>query len=92
MKKSICISALLVLLPLSVAQADLEFSPFPFKVAGPTMADVLDETQPVEGSSTLLSNTLVQSDAEVPVVSLEGSPSLEVGHGVLHEGGISSGG
>lgn len=85
MKKSIFVSALLVLLPLSAVQADLEFSPFPFKTAGPT----LPEGNPFVGVGTFI----VDNDGvEIPGIRLKDDGSLGDGSAILPNGGIVSGG
>ena len=89
MKKNIFVSALLVLLSLSAAQADLEFSPFPFKTAGPTGPEVTDNGNPVVGTGTFI---VPNDGVKLPDIGLKDDWILGNGNAILPNDGASSSG
>ena len=89
MKKSIFVRALLVLSSLSAVQADLEFSPFPMRTAGPTWPEVIDQGNPVVDAGTLI---VPNDGAKIPDIRLKDDWSLGNGNAFLPNGGALSGG
>ena len=89
MKKSIFVSALLVLSSLSAVQADLEFSPFPMRTAGPTWPEVTDNGNPVVGAGTFI---VPNDDVKLPDIRLEDDWILGNVNAILPNDGASSSG